>query len=235
MNTYAVILNWRRPENVRHIVHSLAGTGLFNRVFIRDQSGGQLDGAGLISSTPHPTTVFAHQDNRYVYGRYETIENGPDGIYCVCDDDVDVYCWEKLLSLHQKTGRLVTAMPQRHIDYYNGLTVDMPDGKPIVESLIGWGAVMSHEWAVEFVKIAEQKMLESPSDRELIMRKADRLFTMLCDPPPVIVEAEFTALDGHSGPEALWRRKDHWRMNDAARVLARQWRAEGLKIEAEAT
>ena len=191
----AILLNWKRPWNIRPICESLLALPFCSEVICWDNSGTlQLDMPGV-------TVVRSHNGNVGTFGRFLAAQEARHGLLLTQDDDVLVENWPDLYGRFMDDGeRLVAGLSPGH--YRN-------EAHKVPWLLMGWGAVFRRQWLD-----CLQPYLNQYGEDEMLYSKFDRLWTVLYgkhDPIP----AQYISLTGPDGrrsdtdANALYRQRDH--------------------------
>ncbi len=185
-----------------------------DEIIVWDNSGGKLDGE-VRETVYHagPTTIITSASNRFTYGRYQAAELASNKTIITCDDDCLVENWNEVIGRHlQETSRaLVTNLGRGHaVAAPKRYTHRYPGGE-CYETLLGWGAC----FAKSDLQVLNQYLARYGED-EILIRKADRIFPMLLNRAHEIIEVKVNHLGGASDDHALYRRRDHWRLNREA-------------------
>ena len=214
-----VVLSWRRPRNIERIVHNMLDTKWIVRVVVwnNSQSPEAVRELKDVGSIPEVWLVNS-RTNRGTMARYEAATMAETELVATCDDDVMVGDWDKLYWRHAATGRLACYLDPGHMRWAGKHYAHRYNGGTAHETLVGWGAVLRREWVGVLGKYAARF-----GEDQLLMDKADRIFTVLLDRPHENIRADVRHLDGATGREAVYRRDSHWsdvrRATDRAVVI----------------
>jgi len=211
----AVVLSYRRPRNVKRIV-----AGLLEHRFVEDVV---IWHNGEHESPKVPVggrcRMFLSGENKYTYGRFLALRFCRYDIILTVDDDYLVQNWPELLAQHYSHPWVVTA----------GLTPGHYNADrnnrwgTCHEVLLGFGSVFNRRIA----EPALQQYIDTHGHDEVLLRKADRLFTMLTNRHHNVVPADVEELPLARDEEvALYRRKDHGPLTIEAR--RRAWKILGI-------
>ncbi len=139
-----------------------------------------------------------HQ-NRMVYGRYLAAAQARTPLIYTQDDDC----------LVDNIGELIAAFDGKHL-----VSAMKPDAIARYEeqrrrraqvTLLGWGSVFRREW----IGVLNRYVVRHGVD-ELLLREADRVFTLLLDRPHHVVPARIQEFTCARDPRALSMQKSHW-------------------------
>lgn len=144
------------------------------------------------------------------------------------DDDVLVTNWDQLRERYESTGRIVTNLSRGHFaqaekDY----TIRDSAGDVVgFESLLGFGSIFHRDRS----RVLVDALYSRPSCFDLMRRKADRMFCILQQSEHELIEQKIRHLPGATRAMALYKRKDHWKLTDAARrecvEIVKAWKCE---------
>ncbi len=205
MDVTAVLLNWKRPGNLPGIVESLRALPQVRDIWIWDNSGD--------NSLDIPGVQFAASGNNiYTYGRFLLAILYAETDWIITQDD-DWQCdnWPEILAdaeMHQ--DQITVAMDAGHIKYQETHR-SWPEYN-IWEVLLGWGSAFRRDLVAPTFK----PYISRYGEDELLCRKADRLFTLLLRRRHNVMLSKGENLAGAMGPDALYRQKDHYDLNQEA-------------------
>lgn len=215
----AVVLSYRRPNNVVRIV-----AGLLTVPCVKDIL--------VFHNGPHPAPALIEDgrvrlvrspENQYVYGRFVAMRSCRHHIVVTVDDDYLVRSWLTLIEAFARRPDRVTAGLTR--GHYNANRNNVWGA--CHEVLLGFGSVLDRRW----VEPTLAKYTDKFGYDEILHRKADRLFTMLLDRHHQVLRADVEELPGARDMEtALYHRKDHYPLTKEAR--RRAWSILGIHREA---
>ena len=200
----AVLLSWKRPENIRRIVPELLQENRFREIIIWNNNP-----EVQLAFDDHRVRVLNRPDGENVgtWGRFLAAREANSEIIYTQDDDCVVGNIRELCETFQADpSRVVYSLKLGHLA---DVAAALPGGQQGV--LLGWGSVFRREWTEAFAAY-----LERFGEDELLHRKADRLFGPLLHRVHRPVPADVVDLPGASGPEALSVRPDHFALNAAA-------------------
>ena len=149
--------------------------------------------------------------NSYTMGRFNALQSVETDLILTCDDDCLVTDWDTLYRRHIETGRLVSYLDPSHMAYAKTHYVHPHNNGTAYETLLGWGSIFRREWVSVLDKYADHF-----GQDEVFYRKADRLFTILLNQPHELIECDVRHLPGATSEDALYKKKDHWRLNKEA-------------------
>lgn len=194
-----IVVNWRRPKNIPKILDSLAGIPWITRKVVWDNSG-------LLDGIPLDAEVISSPSNVGTYGRYLAARSAKTELIATQDDDCIVDNWEELATWRNETGLLTCNVTEGHRAWCE----NRMDGK-CMPALVGWGALFSRE-SVEVLS----RYVDKYGEDSLLHTEADRIFTMLLERPHEFIEVVPHNLPGAQGAEALYRRRNHWKVTSKA-------------------
>jgi hypothetical protein len=206
----AVVLSWRRVVNLPPIVCRLLDQPFVGEVRIWHQDPARpLSLEHLLVDDSRLTVVNAAQ-NYFTWGRFLACLDCQNNLILTQDDDQLPRNWPAIYQAAlDNPDRLVSSMRAGHIAEQAKWTWGQAQ-----EVLLGWGSAFDRRW----IEPAFRPYLERWGIDNLLMRKADRIFTSLLNRPHCIMEADVEQLWGDSlGGLALYSRPDHWRLTRDAR------------------
>ncbi len=207
----AVVLSWRRIVNLPLIVRGLLDQPFVDEVRIWHQDTARpLTLDDLEVDDPRLEIINA-DGNRFTWGRFLAAISCQHDLILVQDDDQLPRNWPAIYQAAvDNPDQLVSSMRAGHIVEQAKWTWGQAQ-----EVLLGWGAAFDRRW----ITPAFLPYLERWGIDNLLMRKADRIFTSLLNRPHVIMEADVEQLWGDAlGGLALYSRPDHWKLTRDARV-----------------
>ena len=217
----AVLLNWRRPDNMVRIVERVLLEVEIQRVVVWDNSGTfEMRRRLGREFDESEVRVIVSPENVFTLGRFEALEQVDTEYVYTQDDDVMVGNIRRVIRACRDEGKIATYMDEGHIRHGAINWVHEAGDETLYESFLGWGSCFKREWA--------ERALESWTDsygegHEVLARKADRIFCMLASRflgPHVEIECDIDHMTGYGDHEtALYRRSDHWELSaEAARM-----------------
>lgn len=198
-----VLVSWRRPKNIPLILKSLAKIPWITHKVVWDNSG-------LLDGIPLDAEVISSPSNVGTYGRYLAARSAVTELIATQDDDCIVDNWEELFARQYHSGLLVCNVTEGHRAWCENRV----DGK-CMPALVGWGAVFDRE-SVEVLT----RYVDKYGEDSLLHTEADRIFTMLLENRHEFIEVVPNNLPGAQGAEALYRRRNHWKVTHKAMTRA---------------
>lgn len=232
----AVVLSCNRvPNLLLHILPELLQHELIGEVLIWHNNKDTLEAlkAGVIKEySSEPVHLMADQAGRnlFTFGRFKAALLATSPLVYTQDDD----CWVRGEEINRLAETWLHNAPLTGVACYldeghlrlsrNGNyshTVELPNGEQYIhQTLLGWGSVF-RRCAVSVLD--DYRSVYGFDD--LLLRKADRLFAMLTGLPHAELKSDVRHLPGSRDSDALYRRKDHWRLTaDAVDRACRIWR-----------
>lgn len=209
MKIIGVIPSWKRAANLSRIVKSMLLHT--DRVIIWDNLGTDLQ-EYFDPVDWKQITVKGVGENIYLRGRFEAFRDEEADLIMTCDDDFLPSNWGLLIDQHKFMPDAICANCTAGA-YQNDW---QKHWRGAHEVLLGWGAVFKPELA---------RVLDVYASKEgggnLLNRKADRIFSILCNRTHQLVVCQGEELPGAREKFALYRQKDHWSLTQAARKAAR--------------
>lgn len=194
----AVLLAWRRPDNIRRIVELLVAHEFIDEILIwrNDPS------VPLHVESPKARIIDA-PSNLICHGRFLAAAQARHSLVYVQDDDVLVHDIPELLrQFLADPTRIHFNLSAWHYErraraYYGDCH----------SALIGWGALFRKEWLSAFEPLPAATIASN-----LFQREADKYFTLLQRRHHAPRLGELTQLEGHSTEgQALWLEPAHLR------------------------
>lgn len=209
MKATACLLSWKRQYHLPAIIESLRSVPEIDEILIfSNEFKIQQDFPGV--------RVIHSPENMYVYGRFLAAAEAKNSICYTQDDDLIAHNISELITRHYLSGSIVANLADdkssRHWSHW------MAKRPPWVE--LGFGSV--------FCRDMVDVLGEWPYDRELLLRKADKVISVM-HPWECVQVTNLTRLR-HKGKEsgfdrnALSRRDDHKRKTKEAVRLAQEWK-----------
>tara|TARA_R110000868_G_scaffold376770_1_gene641855 strand:+ start:2389 stop:7095 length:4707 start_codon:yes stop_codon:yes gene_type:complete len=204
----ACLLSWKRPDNIGQIITHLRQYSFIDDILIWNNNPEihleiEMEGVRVIQS----------DQNLVTYGRFLCAQHARHSTIFTQDDDCIVHNLPELYEAFLASpDRIAHGLKHPHL-FANA---ENCFGKAQM-SLVGWGAFFQKEWC----RVLELYQDEYGVD-ELLIRKADRIFSLLLNRRHQSLLAEVTDLEGASGSEALSVLDDHLEMSEIAvkRALA---------------
>ena len=217
-----MVIHHSRPQNIDTVVYGMLDCEWVDSVIVwnnsRSSSDEVFDGLAKSLSSDrrlHEKFLFVFKspsgENVYTMGRFAAARAAKTDLIITCDDDCLVTDWGTLYHRHLETGRLVSYLDPSHMAYAKTHYVHPHAGGTAYETLLGWGSIFRREW----VSVLDRYHAVFGND-DVFYRKADRLFTILLNQPHELIECDVRHLPGATSEDALYRKKDHWRMNKEA-------------------
>jgi hypothetical protein len=205
----ACLLSWKRPQNLPVIIATLRETNFINEILIWNNN------PELRLEVDDPITrVIESEDNAMCYGRFLCAAEARNRIIYVQDDDAVNHDIEGLYGeFLADPARITHALIPSH-SYYRRAERQMYGSAH--NALLGWGAFFRREWISVFNELPPSTFEDS-----LILREADKVFSLLQDREHNTVAGQISQLEGHSKPGlALWRDPVHRQQSALAVRLA---------------
>lgn len=198
----ACLLSWKRPHNIARIVARLRQCKFIDDILIWNNNPEitlviEVKGVQIISS----------DQNCVTYGRYLCAQQAKHSIIYTQDDDCLVHNISELYeSFLANPDRITHGLEPLHLlenasNFYGRAQM----------ALVGWGAFFHKNW-VDVLQIYKTQFGKD----EILIRKADRIFSILLNRRHQSVLANITNLGGASGPEALSVLDDHLELSEKA-------------------
>ncbi|QDU10762.1 glycosyltransferase [Gimesia aquarii] len=198
----ACLLSWKRPQNIAQIVTDLRRYPFIDDILVWNNNPEihldiEVEGVHVIQS----------EQNQVTYGRFLCAQRAKHPIIYTQDDDCLVHNIPELYeSFLASPDRITHGLKHPHL--FENATNCFGQAQM---ALVGWGAFFQKEW----VSVLEAYREEFGED-ELLIRKADRFFSLLLNQRHQSLLAQVTDLEGASGTEALSVRDDHLELSDQA-------------------
>jgi hypothetical protein len=162
--------------------------------------------------------ILSSGRNTGTFGRFVCAGLCRTALIFTCDDDCIPGDVATLAESVKRTGKLTTYLDAGHIawskknHYWLG-------GCPVesFETLLGWGSCFRREW----ISVLLRYIAFFGEADEVLMSKADRIFTLLLCQPHIEIEREITHLSGARSPDALYRQINHKELIEGARERCR--------------
>lgn len=215
----AVLLCYRRPYHFPEILENLARFSEVREAIIYQngpESPEMPDG-----DVPFLHRVIVASENQCTLGRFLAAQEARYETILTHDDDLMVKNLPELIEEYERHGRrkivanLADDASSRHWNWWQA-------NRPLHVEL-GFGSLFPRGWAASIDGW--------PYDRELLRRKADKIFTSIH--PWTAIRAGSNAITRlyHNGRESgwdehsLWLRRDHKQLTNDAVRLALEWKA----------
>lgn len=191
----ACLVSWKRPDNMRAIVERLLREPLIDDIVIWNNN------PDVVLEFADPRVrVIESPENYVTYGRFLAAGLASHSVIYTQDDDCFVHNIAELYeTFRQDPTRIAHGLKLGHL-------IDNPRnlfGEAHM-ALLGWGALFRREWVDVF-----QAYIDQYGEDELLVRKADRIFSLLLNRRHRSIPADVTDLPGTDGEEALSVRADH--------------------------
>jgi hypothetical protein len=188
----ACLLSWKRPHNLPIIIAALRQASFINEILVWNNN------PDLRLEVDDPITrVINSEDNAMCYGRFLCAAEARNRIIYVQDDDAVNHDIGGLYSQFlADPPRITHALSPTHYEHRRRQIYATAHN-----ALLGWGAFFRREWISVFNDLPAS-MFQDP----LILREADKLFSMLLAREHNTVLGDISQLSGHSKADlALWR------------------------------
>jgi hypothetical protein len=217
MQATLVLLNWKRPQNIQRIID--CRPDWCDDVVVWNNSSEPLDVSDARVIDSPCGNIFTL--GRFIaadFARYDTIISQ--------DDDCIVMNWDELLMRFDACRRVTTNLNSSHYKLINREYRVRDQSGDVIgrESLLGWGSIWDRSMQRPLVELSRA----AREHFHLVERKADRLFCLLQSAGVAYLPVNPHHLKDATKPEALYRRKDHWRLTTEARELFVRYKAGAL-------
>ena len=203
----AILLNWKRPDNIPLIVESLRQHDFFDDIVIHDNSGEKFKRQRDVVVVQQRSLDDCAICNMKTFGRYCALASAKHEIAWIQDDDITVNNIPELYERFIDGDSIVAGLSPGHYQHE-------AHKKPWLN--IGWGSFHRRQW-FDVVK----QWIEKYGEDDLLLSKFDRIYTVLYphhDPVPgnyaPIINA--AGKDSEHDQHALWKQKDHYKLRDEA-------------------
>jgi len=186
MNVTAVIITWKRQENIPIIVADLLRYSFIDEIIIKDNSKSK---------------------NIKCYARYTTARRAKNKIIYTQDDDCIVHNIEGIYTKFQEDS---TKVAYSGIEGYEEKIKDVTFGEQQC-ALMGWGSMFNREW----VSVLDEYSSVYGKD-ECFYRESDRIFTMLLNKHHNFVPGGVTHLKGKDDENAQCNQSNHVQLRNLA-------------------
>lgn len=194
----AVLLNWRRPDNIPVIVDRLAHLPFVVQVVVWDNSNS--------TSECWPAYVVRSPDGRNwgVYARFVVASATATEWIITQDDDCQVNNWPEIYEAALAHPDVITSNTHMNEDDRYGGTIPVRSPKP-PKRTIGWDVYIG--WGSMFRKALIGDIFERYIARwgedDCLRRDADRIFCVAQGTKPHTLQARTENLPGIDGPMAI--------------------------------
>jgi GT2 family glycosyltransferase/2-polyprenyl-3-methyl-5-hydroxy-6-metoxy-1,4-benzoquinol methylase/tetratricopeptide (TPR) repeat protein len=191
----ACLVSWKRPDNVRRIVEQLGANPIIDDILIWNNDSGR-----RLEIDCENVRVINADRNMVTYGRYLCAKQAAHDVIYTQDDDCLVHNIDDLHQSFQLASDCIShGLKLGHLAHNVENFFDSAQ-----MALVGWGAFFKKEWIDVF-----DNYIAAFGEDDLLIRKADRLFSLLLNRRHRSTLADVSDLDGASGPEALSVKPDH--------------------------
>lgn len=159
----------------------------------------------------HGLLVISCGQNIGVLGRFIAARLARTDYVYTQDDDCLVYGVSNIIQVARQTQSVACYLDEGHMRWAENRYTRTRGGVSISDSLLGYGSAFPTS-AVNVLKLYTQRH----GVDEFLRRKADRLFCLLQAKPHANVLNAHKNLPGCRDKTALWRRPDHWRLNEVS-------------------
>lgn len=202
----AVLLNWLRPDNLPQVIAPLLDYPSIDDIVIWNNSPEPLS----LADYPPNVAQWSCGRNLCTYGRFVAARYAAkhDTIYTQ-DDDYAIGNIEQIIAgFRDDPERIHASLDEGH------MRIDRQQHYGEAhEVLFGWGACFDRRW----IGPAFAPYIEAHGEDELLLRKADRIFSLLLNRKHFVRIAEETRLPNVAGPMSLYKMPDHAKLNRLAR------------------
>lgn len=213
-----VVLSYARQKNLPAIIKGMLDSGVIDDCAIWHNGPTLLHVESLRLSSAHSRRVQITNcpDNHYTYGRFRAMVScglQHDAI-ATCDDDNLVHNWPEIADSFRQNRDRITACLRApgHLE----LDKKMRWGAAH-EVLLGWGAMFDRRRIAD--TLGRYRMTYGID--EVLLRKADRIFSIMLGTGHEVLSAKFTELPGATDVNiALYARPDHNSLTEIARRRA---------------
>ena len=198
----AVLVNWKRPENIAGIVARLAEQPFVGEVKIWDNDDEEyktLVGEWLSLGMGKPVSVSRLSDrkNVSVFGRFRAAWTAHYEWIVTQDDDVQVENMPELWAERQD-DRITANMFRDEDDSFDGL-IRVPGLRTASDIWLGYGSVFRRALIGDVFDRYRAKWGED----DVLLRDADRVFAVALNCKHHAIQAKVTKLPGIDGPMAI--------------------------------
>lgn len=182
----AVIITWKRQENIPLIITDLLRYPFISEIIIRDNSKCK---------------------NIKCYARFTMAKKAKNDIIYTQDDDCIVH---NIQGIYDKFIEDNTRVSYSGIEGYEEKIKDNTFGDQQV-ALLGWGSMFHKSW----ISVLD-RYIEFYGKDDCFIREADRIFTMLLNKHHNFVPGGVTHLKGKNDKNALCQQSDHITLKNLA-------------------
>jgi hypothetical protein len=208
-----IVLAYKRIDNLPVVVNGMLDCSRIDRVLIWNNSGGDLRQKVSQLIDDKRVIVMGRGANVVVMGRFFAANSLPgETVFATQDDDCLVDDWDAVFRAYDEHGGVSSILDTNHVMWGRGHYVHRYQGGIAYETLLGYGSVFPAS-ALQVFKV----YVDRYGYDELLLRKADRIFTILQNREHAIVEVpKVKELPGARDSEALYRQPDHQELNRQA-------------------
>ena len=199
----AILLNWRRPDNIPAIVTSILAYDFVDEIIVCNNSEVKLSGHWT-----ELVCVFEAKTNIGCYGRYVAARfmSCNDLIYTQDDDYLVGNIGDLYKAALRRPDCITAAIDDAHRDYHE----NRAHHGQAHEVLLGWGAFFDRRLiAPALAPYVCEYRDEGLRGDEILYRDADRIFSLMLNRPHQLLPADVTELPGVGGPEAISKEQGH--------------------------
>jgi len=198
----AVLVNWRRPENIPQIIERLAEQPFVGEIRIwdnADEDYKSLVGEWMSLGMGKRVFVSRLSDRRNILllGRFRAIAAAEHEWIVTQDDDVLVNNWPELWA-ERRDDRIVGNMFRDEDDSFNGL-IRVPKCPAASDIWLGYGSVFRRALIGDTFDRYKARWGED----DVLHRDADRIFAVSLGVHHHAIQADVTKLPGIDGPMAI--------------------------------
>jgi hypothetical protein len=209
MSVTAVLLTYQRLSNLNHIIENIRSVPRITEILL--WCNGNANSTIIRDVTSTGIKCLSSGRNEFIYGRFLAAEQATNDTIYTQDDDVLVSDIDTLIDLHASTDRLTCYLDEGHMRCV-GQKYRHCVGKHVLnDTQLGWGSV----FAKSSISVLDRYRTRFGTDT-FFLRKSDRLFCLLQCQEHICVQTKLHHLAGATDETALYRMKDHWRLNDLA-------------------
>jgi len=204
----AVLLSFDRLCNLQEIVDNLLSQPFVAEVVVWNNSPRE----DLRWLDAERVTVWTSGCNLYTWGRFVAARYCARHAWIVTqDDDYMIGNWPEIWAAREDS-RITAALDQTHRNIHDKRS----RWGRCHEVLLGWGSVFRRD----LIPLALHPYIALHGIDQPLLRKADRIFSIMLGCEHRIVDAQETRLPGVAGKMALYRRGDHHNLTRIARANA---------------
>ena len=179
MSVTAVIITWKRQENIPLIIEDLLKYQFISEIIIRDNSKCK---------------------NIKCYARYTMAKKAKNNIIYTQDDDCIV---PNLAGIYDKFMEDSSKVAYSGVEGYEEKIKDVTFGEQQI-AMMGWGAIFSRDMIGVL-----NKYIKAYGKDETFYREADRIFTLLQNQHHNFVSGGINHLKGKDDDNAMCQQSDH--------------------------